>query len=264
MERISISDLTVLVVEPSGVQSQIIRKSLAELEVQAVEVVHDAGDALKSMRTTPPDLVISAMYLPDRTATEMILEMRGDSRLEEVPFMLISSETAFRALDPIRQAGVVAILPKPFRADELRRALHATLDFIEPERDLGGEIELDDIRVLVVDDSTTARKHISRVLQKLGIEQISQAENGREAVEMIQSNFYDLVVTDFNMPEMDGEMLTRYIRERSDQRAIPILMVTSEGDDNRLAAVQRAGVSGICDKPFETGAVREMISQMMA
>ena len=116
----------------------------------------------------------------------------------------------------------------------------------------------------MVDDSPLARKHISRVLGNLGISDITTAENGVDAISKIESNFFDLVVTDYNMPEMDGETLTRFIREQSSQRSIPILMVTSEGDQSRLSAVQQAGVSGICDKPFDTISVKQMIRQLLA
>jgi two-component system chemotaxis response regulator CheY len=119
------------------------------------------------------------------------------------------------------------------------------------------------LKTLVVDDSPLARKHICRVLGNLGIHDITTAENGRQAVSIIESTFFDLVVTDYNMPEMDGETLTRFIRENSTQRSIPILMVTSEGDQSRLSAVQQAGVSGICDKPFDTLCVKQMIRQLL-
>jgi len=59
-------------------------------------------------------------------------------------------------------------------------------------------------------------------------------------------------------------MLTTQIRNNSNQKSIPILMVTSEGDESRLSAVQQAGVSGICDKPFETETVKLLIKQMLA
>jgi two-component system chemotaxis response regulator CheY len=103
-----------------------------------------------------------------------------------------------------------------------------------------------------------------RVLKNLGLEHITSAENGVAAVALIEKNFFDLVVTDYNMPEMDGETLTRYIREHSSQRSIPVLMVTSEDNASRLAAVQQAGVSGICDKPFDAITVKRMIRNLLA
>lgn len=259
-----ICELTIAVIEPSAMQGKLIEGELKKLGIDKV-LYHDCGrSALDDMERITPDLVVSAMYLPDMTGAELVQSMRKHPTLESVPFMLISSETSFSMLDPIRQAGVVAILPKPFDPDDLKRALYSTVEFIAPDENALADIALDDLKTLVVDDSSLARKHISRVLTNLGISDITTAENGMEAVEKIESTFFDLVVTDYNMPEMDGENLTRFIRQQSSQRSIPILMVTSEGDQSRLSAVQQAGVSGICDKPFDTISVKQIIRQLLA
>jgi two-component system chemotaxis response regulator CheY len=259
-----ISELAVAVIEPSAMQGKLIEAELKKLGISRV-LCRDCGQAaLAGMRQDMPDLVVSAMYLPDMTGAELVRTMRADERLEAIPFMLISSETKFSMLDPVRQAGVIAILPKPFDPGDLRRALYSTVEFIAPDENALADIALDDLKTLVVDDSPLARKHISRVLGNLGIRDITTAENGVQALQLIESTFFDLVVTDYNMPEMDGENLTRFIRERSAQRSVPILMVTSEGDQSRLSAVQQAGVSGICDKPFDTLSVKKLIRQLLA
>ena len=259
-----ISELTVAVVEPSTMQGKIIEAELNALGIDKILYQRSGQAALETMLRIEPDLVISAMYLPDMTGAELVISMREDESLQAVPFMLISSETSFAMLDPVRQAGVIAILPKPFATGDLRKALYSTVEFITPDEDALADIVLDELKTLVVDDSSLARKHISRVLNNLGISDITTAINGREAVDMIETTFFDLVVTDYNMPEMDGETLTRFIREQSSQRSIPILMVTSEGDQSRLSAVQQAGVSGICDKPFDIISVRQMIRRLLA
>lgn len=244
-------------------QSHVIRDRLLSIDVKNVQFYHDGFSALENIKQSVPDLVISSMYLPDMTGTDLVLSLRHDASLEAVPYMLISSETSFASLDPIRQAGVVAILPKPFETKDLKRALFATIDLIIPDDQALADISLDELHVLVVDDSFTARKHITRVLNNLGIDSIKTAENGKLAIDVLAESYFDLVVTDYNMPEMDGEALTRYIRENSQQKAIPVLMVTSEENESRLSAVQQAGVSGICDKPFEPAAVRQMIRNLL-
>lgn len=258
-----ISELTVAIVEPSAVQGKIIEAELNTLGIDKILYQHTGKATLECMQGITPDLVVSAMYLPDMTGAELVTSMREDGHLQAIPFMLISSETSFAMLDPVRQAGVIAILPKPFDPYDLRRALYSTVEFITPDENAMADITLDDLKTLVVDDSSLARKHISRVLNNLGILDITTAVNGREAVDRIETTFFDLVVTDYNMPEMDGENLIRYIREHSSQRSVPILMVTSEGDRSRLSAVQQAGVSGICDKPFDVSSVRQMIRQLL-
>lgn len=264
MNQFKISDLAITLVEPSDIQRRIIADHLRHMGVHRIDTAAAGAAALANIRQAPPDLVISAMYLPDMTGTDLVQSMRADAELELVPFMLISSETSFASLDPVRQAGVVAILPKPFDPRDLRRALRSTVEWLSPTEAGSGDVDMEELSVLVVDDSLTARRHIARVLEQLGIESITQAQNGREAVALIEDSFFDLVVTDYNMPEMDGEALIRYLREASSQRSIPILMVTSEESDSRLAAVQQAGVSGICDKPFDPFTVKEMVRRMLA
>jgi two-component system chemotaxis response regulator CheY len=109
--------------------------------------------------------------------------------------------------------------------------------------------------VLHVDDSLASRRHLRRPLEELGTGaslRRSMVASGRAAADTL----VDLVITDYNMPEMDGRELTEYIRTQSWQNSVPLLMVTSEQNMGRLAAVEGAGVSAICDKPFEAGRIR--------
>lgn len=259
-----LSDLAISVVEPSSTQWRVISGQLIQMGVTRLEHFKQAGAALTDMRNFKPDLVISAMHMPDMTGTELVQAMRNEDELEAIPFMLISSEDSDYYLEPIRQAGVIAILPKPFQAQDLTRALYSTLEFIEPDQSLLAEINLDELSVLVVDDSTTARKHICRVLNNLGIDEITQAANGKEAVEIMGRLLFDLIVTDYNMPEMDGKQLTQYIRQHGHQRSIPVLMVTSEANHSHLAGVKQSGVSALCDKPFEPQEVKSLIRKILA
>ena len=127
MTDLTISDLAIAVIEPSIMQARIIAAHLDDLGVHKVQLFHSGQEALGKIEKSIPDLVISSMYLPDMTGTDLVLALRGNPELELVPYMLISSETSFASLDPIRQAGVVAILPKPFASVDLKRAFFSTI-----------------------------------------------------------------------------------------------------------------------------------------
>ena len=86
---------------------------------------------------------------------------------------------------------------------------------------------------------------------------------GYVAIDLLQNNMFDLVVTDFNMPEVNGQELTQYIREHSQQSHIPVLMVTSEANESHLANIAQSGVNALCDKPFEPETVRALLSRIM-
>ncbi|MGE5469067.1 MAG: response regulator [Ignavibacteria bacterium] len=257
------SSLVVFLVEPSAAQAKFITGEFKGVGIEHVRVF-DSGDAvLKAMRESRPDAVVSALYLPDMSGTDLVGRMRRERDLEQVAFILISSETRPQALEPVRQAGVCGIVPKPFSQAQLVTALSTTLDFLRQDNDLVAEIDGENLRVLLVDDSPSARKFMRRVLENLGIEKFIEAENGREAVGILADTQVDLVVTDYNMPEMDGRELVEYIRKQSWQNSVPVLMITSESDSARLAAVQESGVSGICDKPFEPAVIKRLLWNML-
>jgi two-component system chemotaxis response regulator CheY len=258
-----IQDLTVILVEPSSTQQHIIEHYLKALGITTIDVFKEGRQALEEIRRTPPDLVISTLYLPDMTGTDLLHALREDENLLETAFVLISSETRFRYLDPIRQAGAIAILPKPFDEDDLRIALQSTLDYLEaPDLELE-DIETESLQVLLVDDSRMSRNHLRRILEGMGVEHIHEATNGAEGVRLLNEHYFDLVISDYNMPEMDGQELVDYIRSNSNQPGIPVLMVTSESNQSRLAAVQKAGVSAICDKPFEPMVLKRFMEKIL-
>ncbi len=263
-QKISIGDLHILLVEPSSAQRRIIIEEMNGVGIINIDAVTNGSEALESMEKYPPDLVVSSMYFEDMTGNNLINAMRVNDDFKDIPFMLISSETDEHYLDPMRQAGVIAILPKPFERLALKRAVFATQDYISPEQLHLDDFDVEDLRVLVVDDSLMARKHIIRVLTSMGIERITEAKDGVEAVETLKESIFDLIVTDYNMPEMDGRALIEYVRKQSSQQDIPILMVTSETNETRLSSIQQSGVSAICDKPFETSTVRDMIGRIMS
>lgn len=265
MHAIDIADLSILLIEPSTTQLKVIIQHLRDEGIAKIEGVSNAIAALESLQNHRPDLIISSLYLPDMMATELVEQLRGNEALNHVPFMLISSESSFSVLDAIRQAGVVAILPKPFAHDDLKNALRATIEFIDPQEISLEHYDIENVRVLVVDDSPLARKHISRVLNNMGIVKITQAENGKEGVDIFcqDQNAFDLIVTDYNMPLMDGQQLIKAIRQDLGNSIVPILMVTSEENETRLSNVHKAGVSAICDKPFDPQTVKEMLFRVL-
>lgn len=259
----SLADLSVLLVEPSQMQAHLVERMLAHQGVRSVKVVDSGAAALADLSESNEGLVvISSLYLPDMAGTDLVVAMREDEALESIPFILVSSETRPQVLEPVRQSGACSIVAKPFTEQQLSRALYAAADYLNPPADID-VAEIENLRILLVDDSLASRRHLRRMLADLGVEKITEAADGKEAVALLQATTVDLVITDYNMPEMDGRELTEYIRTQSWQCDVPVLMVTSEQNMGRLAAVERAGVSAICDKPFEAGTIRRLITDSL-
>ena len=264
MTTISVSELAILVVEPSQFQQKIVRSELEQLGCKQIDTASTVQEAVEFMGRYQPDLVISSMYLPDGDGIELVSQMRTNSQLDGIPYMLISSEDRVDVLDPIRQAGSVAILPKPFQVSDLQKALQSTLEFVDPTELELDDYEVDELSILVVDDSAFSLKHISRALENIGVGNVVRASNGQEAVEQLEKNTFDLIFTDFNMPEMNGEQLTQFIRQQSNQPYVPILLVTSEQNETRLTGVRQAGVNAVCNKPFDTQQIKAVIKSLLS
>lgn len=265
MDNISLSDINILLVEPSDTQRKIISSLLIKEDVGEIDAVSTVAEAKSALRSHGSDVVVSAMYFEDGTGLDLLTSIKDSEETSSIPFMLVSSENKVAKLEEFKQAGVAAILPKPFKPVYLSRALRASLDLINSE-----ELDLDlfdvhEVRVLLVDDSRLARNHIRRVLEGMGLQKIQEAENGAMALTLIKDNTFDLVVTDYNMPEMDGRELSEFIRFNPDTAHVPIIMVTSESTESlHMANIQQTGVNALCDKPFEASEVRKMLASLLS
>ena len=258
-----IASITVVLVEPSTAQSKIVLQQFEDLGISQFRHFDTGTEALDSIFIDIPDLVISSLHLEDMTGRDLVLELREFETTENTPFILISTATSFKELNPIRQAGASAVLNKPFVASDLKRAVTSAMDWVNPDKITLEVKDTASLDVLVVDDSALARKMICRTLNKMGIEKVTEADDGSEAIPLIQANRYDFIVTDFNMPEVDGHELLRFIRIESNQSHVPVLMVTTEGDAGKLAAIQQDGVSAIMNKPFEPSEVKQLIEDFL-
>jgi len=253
MSIISLHELSILLVAPSRVLAAVLQKELGDLGALQTVCCKNITDALKQMRDKKPDLVVSSMYFQDGDGLDLITAMRTEVQFEDTLFMLISGEARFEMLDPMRQAGVVAILPRPFTQEALLHGLNTALGYLEDRVVVIENKKLNTLKILLVDDSRLARRHMQNVLEKLGItsEQLTLAEHGVEAIERLQEQDFDMVLTDYNMPVMDGEQLLKHIRQDAKLDSIPVIMITSEQNETILASIKSHGVTAMLNKPFD-------------
>ena len=106
------------------------------------------------------------------------------------------------------------------------------------------------MKVLVVDDFSTMRRIIKNLLRDLGFTNISEADDGNTALPMLKDGNFDFVVTDWNMPGMQGIDLLKAIRADARLSGIPVLMVTAEAKKEQIVMAAQAGVNGYIVKPF--------------
>lgn len=116
-------------------------------------------------------------------------------------------------------------------------------------------------KVLVADDSGTMRKIIIRSLNALGVTDITEAGDGEQAIAAFDQQSFDLVLTDWNMPNKNGLQVIEAIRAKGSQ--VPILMITTETEKRNVLEAIRAGVSDYLVKPFETDTLRGKLDRLI-
>jgi serine/threonine protein kinase/DNA-binding NarL/FixJ family response regulator len=251
--------LKVLLVEPSRAQSAIIRKYLQARGVPHVTAVDTGQAALQAVRRERPDVVLSALHLSDMTGVQLAEQIHGEFKPAAPGFVLISSEAEGAEAGSLSKCGKAVHLKKPFTPEQLIDALKV----VAPGQSPLPASTLGKLRVLIVDDSAPARLHVRGVLTQLGLSQFVEAADGARAVAAVAAGTFDLIVTDYNMPHMDGRALVGYLRENAATAAVPIIMVTTEDNPGKLEAVRRLGVAAVCDKSFPPEVVRKVIEQMV-
>lgn len=119
--------------------------------------------------------------------------------------------------------------------------------------------------ILLVDDSSTMRKIIGRSLRQAGLEfdNIYEASDGKEALEVLESNKVDIVLSDINMPNMDG---ITFLREKSSRDAIkniPVLMISTETGEDIISEAKALGAVGAIKKPFTPDKVNQVLGPLL-
>ena len=118
------------------------------------------------------------------------------------------------------------------------------------------------MRILVVDDFSTMRRIIKNLLRDLGFNNAAEADDGTTALPMLQNGNYDFLITDWNMPGMQGIDLLAAVRADPRLRNLPVLMVTAEAKREQIVLAAQAGVNGYIVKPFTAQTLKEKIDKI--
>jgi two-component system, chemotaxis family, chemotaxis protein CheY len=118
------------------------------------------------------------------------------------------------------------------------------------------------IKFLVVDDFSTMRRIVRNLLKELGFTNVDEAEDGAIALQKLQAGGFDFVVSDWNMPNMDGLTLLQTIRSNASLKHLPVLMITAEAKKENIIAAAQAGASGYIVKPFTSATLSEKLQKI--
>jgi two-component system chemotaxis response regulator CheY len=121
------------------------------------------------------------------------------------------------------------------------------------------------MRILIVDDSSTMRRIIGNVVMQLGFakDDFDEAEDGVQAWKLLTESQYDIILTDWNMPNMNGLELVKKARSEGNHQKVPIIMITTEGGKGEVITALKAGVNNYIVKPFSAEVLKEKLDGVL-
>lgn len=149
--------------------------------------------------------------------------------------------------------GGTAILPGP------RQGTREQASFV-------GRSKVKKLKILIVDDSSVMRKIVERALRQAGLDigEVVEAANGAEALAEVQKGSLDLILSDINMPVMDGLEFLKSMAGVEAAKGVPVVMITTEGSEARVVEALSAGAKGYLRKPFTPEQVKERVTPLLA
>lgn len=271
---VKMDGLRVLVIDDNQTNRRILTLMLQNWGMSPV-VVDSAAQGLAALRT-PGDqkrieLIISDVNMPEMDGFMLAEEILGDASFKDTPIILLTSADRTGDDKRCRDMGIAAHLIKPARQSFLLDAIATSLGATRYEsvtKRLDGDEDVSpqigELRILLAEDNEVNQKFAVRALSKAG-HSVKVAVNGREAVKAWSSEFYDVVLMDVQMPEMDGYLATAEIRrcEASSGRHIPIIAMTANAMKGDREKCLDAGMDGYVTKPIKSKVMLAEIARVL-
>ena len=217
---------------------------------QAVELARDLG----------PDLVLMDIAMPGINGLEAARRIKAQNGRTKVVMLTLYDNPEYRAA--AEAAAVDGFVGKSAFVSELPPLIDRLCSAPPPSAAVHGELFMK--QILIVDDSRTMRKMVQACLQKLGEVRFHEAANGLEAIEKLAIEPIDLMVLDLNMPDMHGMEVIAFVRGHRSLRKLPILVVTTKGDQASKGTALAAGASAYMTKPFNPEAIARSATALLA
>ena len=259
--RASLGGRRLLVVDDNETNRRILRDMLGA-EGVAVHEAHRADAGLEALRRaatagTPFDLAILDAQMPDQDGFELAAAIRGDAQLVRTRLLILTSAGQRGDGERCRQLGIQAYLTKPIARADLIEAVGTVLAGAATAAGTADLVTRHSIaesrhslRILLAEDNVVNQQVATAMLLKRG-HQVDVVANGREAVDAVGAERYDLVLMDIQMPEMDGFEATQHIRALPQGATLPIIALTAHALSGERERCLERGMTGYLAKPFK-------------
>ena len=235
----------IVVAEDSRLQRRAWAGALRDEGWEVIEA-EDGRLGLEAVRRERPDLLLTDVEMPHMTGYELCAAVKSDPEIAHIPVVILTTLGGFEQIRRGFEAGASDYLTKP-KEGEREAFLDLLVDRVRTILSGEGIIRRGD--VLVVDDSNLTRSLVKSAVEKAGF-QTATAASGEEALERLGEARFDLMITDVEMPGMNGMELAHRVRNDPRTEALPILVLTASRDRTHRELGKGIGVDGFLTKPF--------------
>ena len=212
----------------------------------------DGQEVVDLFNMAPYDLVVLDWEMPIRSGLDVLKILRAKG--SKIPIVMCTSLSSKAAIVEAIAAGASGYIVKPYQPNDVEERLKQVMAQAHAAKQVH--------RVLLVDDSSTIRTVVGNILKKMGhFDEVLEAEDGRQALELLRQIPVDLILLDWNMPVLDGLSTLREFRTYN--TTTRVVMVTTEASGAQLKDAIAAGVNGYVVKPFEAEALRARVEKVM-
>jgi len=258
-ELSQIDNAKVLLVEPSKLQGMMIGNQLKSLGIADVKFAVSGADAFEQFSKGGFKAIVCSQNLPDCSGIELAQKIKTTPSGKGIYFILITSNID-NEMESLAAKVDFKILRKPFTPEQLK----STLPVNAPSVSQPTVVQPTTKTVLLVDDSSFARKRMLGILKTLGFDDVVEAVDGAKGLAMAQSRPFLFIVSDFHMPILDGKGFVESLSQDPKLKNIPVLLITSEPDSFLLDPIRNLKSCRILSKSAEASALKMEISKFIA
>lgn len=240
--------MKIVLAEDSSTMRKILLKILNGLGHVDVCEAADGVQALKRLSEDEFDLLITDWDMPNMSGLQLIKEVRANPDTVDVPIIVSTSRSSQDEVVEAMGAGANDFISKPFNDVELQAKIESVLK---------------SVNVLIAEDSTSMMGVLKKMLEDMGYSNVYEANDGAKAWEILCEGRFDLLITDWNMPNMSGLELVEHVRADHSMVDMPIIMSTSRTNHQDVIEAMKSGVTNYISKPFRPNQLRDKIAQVM-
>ena len=243
-------DKKILVVEDSDVQRAVCIDQLKQIGFTNIFEAGNGIEALKILKNTAIDLILSDWDMPKMDGLEFLKTVKNDSSLQNTPFIFLTVHDNQSKNHEAMVYGAVDYIIKPSSPGDLKESIEIIF-----KRGIRN--------ILIVEDSELQREICIVQLQQIGFENITGAANGIEALDHLEHNPVDLIVSDWEMPELDGLGLLQAVKDDPKLKDIPFLILTVHNDPEKNQEAISLGALDFIVKPSTPDSLHMKIRKIL-